>query len=96
MPIRIDLRPEGDHRGRHMPGDRFATGTGKAAPLRDDRGADHDQHADHGAAGDDAAEAAHQSHEAITGTPEALPASFSNCSGSVVNSPSRMVLFVPW
>lgn len=96
MPVRIDLRYQGDHRCRHMPGDRFAAGTGKTAPLRDDLGADHDQHADHDATGDEAAEAAHESHEAITGTPEALPTSFSNCAGSVVKSPSRMVLLAPW
>lgn len=95
MPVRIYLRHQGDHRGRHMPGDRFGAGTGEAAPLRDDRGADHDQHAHHDATGDDAAEAAHESHAAITGTPEALPTSFSNCVASVVNSPSRMVLLVP-
>lgn len=96
MPIRIDLRREGDRRDRHMPSDRFTAGAGKPAPIRKDRGTDHHQHAHHRAPGHDAAEAAHQSHAVITGTPEALSASFSNCAGSVVNSPSRMVLFVPW
>lgn len=96
MPIRIDLRREGDHRGGHMPGDRFAARAREPAPVRDDGGADHHQRAHHCAPGDDAAESAHQSHEAITGTPDALPTSFSNCACSVVNSPSRMVLFAPW
>src|SRR5437879_5864526 len=35
-------------------------------------------------------------HAKITGTPVAFPVSFSNCTGSVVNSPRRMVLFAPW
>lgn len=96
MPIRVDLRREGDRRGPHMPGDRFTARTGEPAPVGEDGGADHDQHAHHGPPGDHAAESTHESHEAITGTPEALPASFSNCAGSVVNSPSRMVLLVPW
>ncbi len=96
MAIRIDLRREGYRRGRHVPGHRFAAGAGKTAPVGEHRGADHHQHAHHHAPGDDAAESAHRSHGVITGTPEALPTSFSNCAGSVVNSPSRMVLFVPW
>ncbi len=96
MPIRIDLRRESDRRGRHMPGNRFAPGAGKTAPVGEDGGTDHHQHAHHRATGDDAAESAHRSHELITGTPDALSASFSNCAGSVVNSPSRMVLFAPW
>ncbi len=96
MPVGIYLRREGDHRGRDMPADRFTAGTGESAPIREHSGAHHDQHAHHGAPGDDAAEAAQESHGATTGTPEALPTSFSNCVGSVVYSPSRMVLFAPW
>ncbi len=96
MAIRINLRRQGYRRGRHVPCHRFAAGTGEPAPIREDGGDDHHQHPHHRSPGDQAAESAHRSHEVITGTPEALPTSFSNCSGSVVNSPSRMVLFVPW
>lgn len=96
MPVRVDLRREGHGGGRQMPGDRLASRPGKATPVRDHRGADHDEHACECARGDEAAEPTHQSHGAITGTPVALLASFSNCTGSVVNSPSRMALFAPW
>ncbi len=96
MPVRVELRREYHGGGRHVPGDRLAARPGKPAPIRDDGGADHDEHARECSRGDEAAEPAHQSHEAITGTPLALLTSFSNCAGSVVNSPSRMDLFAPW
>lgn len=79
-----------------MPGDRLPAGSWEPAPVRDHRGADNDEHEYEGAGGNDSAEPTHHSHEAITGTPVALPTNFSNWAASVVNSPSRMVLFAPW
>lgn len=78
-----------------MPRHRFAAGSGKATLSSDDRGADNDEGQHEKPTGDNPAESAQHSHEAITGTPVALPASSSNCAGSVVNSPSRMVLLEP-
>lgn len=78
-----------------MPRHRFAARSGKAAPSSDYRGTDNDEGQHEHPTGDDSAESAQHSHEAITGTPVALPASSSNCAGSVVNSPSRMVLLEP-
>lgn len=78
-----------------MPGHRFAAGSGKATPSSDYRSTHNDQGQHEHPTGDDSAESAQHSHEAITGTPVALPASSSNCAGSVVNSPSRMVLLDP-
>lgn len=96
MLVRINLCRNGNHRGHHVPRHRFGARPGELPPGRDDRGADDDERQRYRARGDDAAEAAQQFHETITGTPVALPASTSNCAGSVVNWPSSMVLFEPW
>ncbi len=79
-----------------MPCHRYAAGSGKTAPSGDDRGTDNDEGQHEHPTGDDSAESAQHSHGAITDTPVALPTSSSNCAGSVVNSPSRMVLLEPW
>lgn len=78
-----------------MPRHRFAPRSGKVAPSGDYRGTDNHEGQHEHPTGDDSAESAQHPHEAITGTPVALPASTSNCAGSVVNSPSRMVLLAP-
>lgn len=95
MPIRKNLCADTDHGCGDMPCHRFPTGSGKIAPSSDDRGTDNDEGEHEHPTGNNSAESAQHSHEAITGTPVALPASSSNCAGSVVNSPSRMVLFAP-
>jgi hypothetical protein len=95
MPIRKNLRTKTYHQYGDMPGHRLAARTGKVTLGRLDRGADDDEGQHEQSARDDSAHPAHHFHEAITGTPLALPASSSNWAGSVVNSPSRMVLLVP-
>lgn len=79
-----------------MPGDGFSARTRKSAPPADERGTDDDKGEHERPRGRHPAEPTHHSHATITGTPVALPASSSNCAGSVVNSPSRMVLLAPW
>jgi hypothetical protein len=95
MPVRKNLCAKADYGCGDMPCHRFPTRSGKVAPSGDYRSTGDDEGEHEHPTGDDSAESAQHSHEVITGTPVALPASSSNCAGSVVNSPSRMVLLAP-
>lgn len=96
MPIRKNLSDNGRHGREHMAHDGFPARPGEIASARDEGGSDHDEGQNDGSRGHHATEPANDSHRTITGTPVALPTSSSNCAGSVVNSPRRMVLFAPW
>ncbi len=78
-----------------MPCHRFRARPGETPPRTDDRRGHHHDGEREDTRGDQATDSAREPHEPITGTPVAFPTNTSSWAGSVVNSPSRMVLLLP-
>lgn len=95
LAIRDDLGNDRTSRGSDMPGHRGRTRPGKVTLATEIRGTDHDEREQHNPRRYQPTDPPNQFHEPTTATPLARATNFSNCTGSVVNSPSRMVLFTP-